>query len=96
MGHAVSVLFISSNNQFPAPLDGLDFKGKIWMCWRSPAGLYINPSLASAIGPCMNNIKRSTLLFTDKITAAGPEPVLEDRYRRAEEGSGDWPGPPLH
>jgi hypothetical protein len=22
--------------------------------------------------------------------------VLEDRYRRAEEGSGDWPGPPLH
>jgi hypothetical protein len=71
---------------------------------EEPAGLYINPSLASAIGPCMNNIKRSTLLFTDKITAAGPEPVLEDRYRRAEEGRGqpgqeprgDWPGPPLH
>lgn len=51
----------------------------------------------------MNKITRSTL-STAKVNAAGPGLVLEDRYRRAEEGNakgrpgreprGDCPGRP--
>ena len=65
------------------------YKGIIWVSWRSPAGLYINPSLASAVGPCMNKTLHSHN-FLGLCSRIDIEELKKAKGRLGREPRGDW------
>jgi len=59
------------------------------LSWRSPAGLYINPSLASAVGPCMNKTLHSHN-FLGLCSRIDIEELKKAKGRLGREPRGDW------